>query len=440
MTEKDIKPIPKTILKKIQAEDKRRNPAPNGFPRFYAYLAVWKKELVKVTVAVKHHKRQWYCKQVAVHILHSEECFVKDLEYCYLTGMGFRIGWQAEGIYKTPKWFEDNKWYPAIDNAYDPYAKVINVSLVFKFPEYKYSACDRYVGVDILQYLRKYEKCPQIEYIVKLGLSHLVNSKQIIDKAAMDKTFCKWIAKNRLELADNNLYVSSILKAYKQNKPVSEIDACEKARKLLMSSKENYAEIKKCFNGDIEKFIAYMIKQRIDIKMYCSYLKACKNLNLDMTQAKNLIPHDFKYWRTVRIDQYCSKQAMSDETLKREMYNQFAEVIKKYAPLGNYKNQAYIAYLANTPSELFREGEFLSHCVGTHGYDQRTLRGETLIFFVRRLDEPNVPFVTIEYSLKDRKIVQCRAFDNKEPDGKVIEFVNKKWLPFATKQLEKIAA
>ena len=117
ITEKDIRPIPKYILKAIIQKDKKFYPSPAGANRFYAYLAIWKKELVKVTVAVKHHNRKWYCKQVAVHGLRSERCLVKDLEYCYITGMGFRVGWYTEGIQHYRKFFESSHWCTANDAA-----------------------------------------------------------------------------------------------------------------------------------------------------------------------------------------------------------------------------------------------------------------------------------------------------------------------------------
>ena len=135
-----IKPIPKYILAAINKKDKSCYPSPCGSTRFYAYLAIWNKELVKVTVAVKQKNRKWYCKQVAVHGIHSEKCFVKDIEYCYITGMGFRVGWYEQGLQPFRKWFEDGKWYQANDNGYDPYALIVNPSIVYKFSEYKYSA------------------------------------------------------------------------------------------------------------------------------------------------------------------------------------------------------------------------------------------------------------------------------------------------------------
>ena len=50
-----VKPIPKSIVTIIKREDKTRYKTPCGNTRFYSYLAVWKKELVKITVAVKHY-------------------------------------------------------------------------------------------------------------------------------------------------------------------------------------------------------------------------------------------------------------------------------------------------------------------------------------------------------------------------------------------------
>ena len=67
MTEKDIRPIPKNILKRIRKLDGKYYPSPDGHVRCYAYLTTWKNELVKVTVAVKHRYKKWYCKQVAIH-------------------------------------------------------------------------------------------------------------------------------------------------------------------------------------------------------------------------------------------------------------------------------------------------------------------------------------------------------------------------------------
>ena len=86
MDAKDIRPIPKYILEIIKKADKKANVTPAGKTRFYAYLAIWKKELVKVTVAVKYHYKKWLYKQVAVHGIHSDICYIKDIVFYYLAG------------------------------------------------------------------------------------------------------------------------------------------------------------------------------------------------------------------------------------------------------------------------------------------------------------------------------------------------------------------
>ena len=164
MTEKDIKPIPKYILRKIEREDARQNKTTNQHLRFYAYLTVYKKELVKVTVAVKHYRKKLYCKPVAWHGIHSERCYLKDLEYNHFGNMGFRVGWFDEGIQTDRRWYERGICW-AYDRYYDPWALIINPEVVDKFPEYKYSAYKLFHGVNLLKYLRLYEKYPQLEMV-----------------------------------------------------------------------------------------------------------------------------------------------------------------------------------------------------------------------------------------------------------------------------------
>ena len=52
----------------------------------------------------------------------------------------------------------------------------------------------------------------------------------------------------------------------------------------------------------------------------------------------------------------------------------------------------------------------------------RISEGKTFIFFVRRLNAPNDPFVAFEYH--DGKVVQCKADHNRSvEDSNVVDFV-----------------
>lgn len=59
---------------------------------------------------------------------------------------------------------------------------------------------------------------------------------------------------------------------------------------------------------------------------------------------------------------------------------------------------------------------------------------------IRMKDEPEKPLVTVEYSLKDKKVLQCYGDHDSKPNDNVMEFVNKKWLPYANRKLKQIAA
>jgi hypothetical protein len=96
MKPEKIKPIPKYILEKIKKADKETHPKPTGFLRFYSYFTKNSGELVKMTVAVKHRYKKWYCKQVAMHGLHSDKCWVKDMMFHYIAG--YKVGWYFVGV------------------------------------------------------------------------------------------------------------------------------------------------------------------------------------------------------------------------------------------------------------------------------------------------------------------------------------------------------
>lgn len=282
-----IKPIPKYIEKKIKAID-RTYPV-RGRTRFYAYLTKNDGELVKITVAVKEKKNKWCCKQVAVHGVHSDKCFVKDMEFTYVGG--YIVGWYAEGFGKHKPWYEDGYWGWTVDNLYDPYAQVINREYILEhFPKYKFSAIDRFTGIDVFKYLRLYEQYPQIEYLTKLGLHNLAMSKQILKLCGKDKRFCKWLAQNRNTLNKSFLYIPVVLQAYKKNQNVLELQTYYSA-KLKLSKDWLLEPLRIAFKNDVETLIRYLINKETNAYTYWDYWAACTHLGLDMNEEKNRYIH-----------------------------------------------------------------------------------------------------------------------------------------------------
>lgn len=433
-----IKPIPKYIVNRIKATDSKDRTIVPGRTRFYAYLTKNDGELVKVTVAVKQQGKNWFCKQVVVHGIHSDVCFGKDIGYTYLGG--YTVGWYDLGLYKNPRWLDCDGWGFGQDKLFDPYAPLVNKEYVLEhFPEYKYSAVDLYKGCELFKYLRLYEEYPQIEYLMKLGLQNLAMSKQILRLAGKDVKFRKWLAKNRKELSDYKIIIPSVLKAYKTHRPITETNNYIKARNSL--TKDRFLKpLAELFKNDLERFFSYIAEQDISPYSYKDYYNACTYLGLDMSIDKNRYPHNFKHWHDIRTDEYNTAKALKDEQERKELYNKFAAVARKYLGLEYDKKSVYIAIIPQKPSDLINEGELLHHCVGRMGYDQKFAREETLIFFIRAKEQPDIPLVTVEYSPTQKSVLQCYGDHDSKPSEEIMTFVNKKWLPYANRQLKQLAA
>ena len=157
-----------------------------------------------------------------------------------------------------------------------------------------------------------------------------------------------------------------------------------------------------------------------------------------MSINKNAFPHDFKHWHDIRIDECASQKTVIDRRKRIKLFKEFRTVAQKYLSLQFNENANFAVLIAQSPAELVNEGKKLKHCVGKMGYDQRFAREENLIFFIRKANDPTKPYVTVEYSIKRKSVLQCYGYNDKMPKQQVLDFVNKQWLPFANKRLTEI--
>lgn len=355
----------------------------------------------------------------------------------------YRVGWYDEGIkypYNIRPFYNDGKWYAVDFKYYNPWTHTINPQFALSLPEFRYSAVDIQNPPCIITYLRTYLKYPQAEYLVKAGLGKYVGSTMILKKIGSDKGFRKWLMARREELMRHHYYVDVVLRGYRTGKPLETLQSYREA-KINLRSNTTLAPISELFKGkEREKFLDYISEQNTNANTYLDYLRACTYLGLDMSLPKNRFPHDFKRWHDIRIDQYATAQAEADRKAKQELYKQFARIAEKYLPLEHDKKSAFICIIARSPADLIHEGEVLHHCVGRMNYDQRFVREESLIFFIRTKEKPDTPLVTLEYSPHSHKVLQCYGEYDHKPSEDVLHYVNKIWLPYANRTIKKLAA
>ena len=164
----------------------------------------------------------------------------------------------------------------------------------------------------------------------------------------------------------------------------------------------------------MEKIESYIKKQSknfgilINIRDIRDQAEMLEELGYDIKQ--NLLPKDFATAHerlSVELQELHDKQALER---KRKMEERFKELLKDNEEVDalSIKHKNLLIRLPYSLDEIREEGKILGHCVG--GYCDRVAKGETSIFFIRKKEEPNKPYYTLEY--RDGKVIQCRGKRN----------------------------
>ena len=72
------------------------------------------------------------------------------------------------------------------------------------------------------------------------------------------------------------------------------------------------------------------------------------------------------------------------------------------------KGNGLVLVVPQNINEIKAEGEALHHCVGS--YVDKVARGETSIFFIRKVQEADKPYFTMEFN--NNHVIQCRGLHN----------------------------
>lgn len=171
-----------------------------------------------------------------------------------------------------------------------------------------------------------------------------------------------------------------------------------------------------------KKAVKYLDKQKEMIYTLCDYWSDCEKLNLDLSREDILLPPNLAqaHRRTNEALAEARRQKELEET--RRMQEEFGKRLKKLERDFDFESGALLIRPARSHAELIDEGSALHHCVAT--YAKKHLSGQTVIFFIRKKNEPDKPFYTLEYNPKTESIVQCRGLHNCGKTPEVEAFVD----------------
>ena len=146
------------------------------------------------------------------------------------------------------------------------------------------------------------------------------------------------------------------------------------------------------------------ISQNDTAQAYRDYLQECEQLHLDLHDKEILFPKDLTAAHNRTMEQVKFEKNKADQ----EKFQKAVEKLEKFA----WGEGEFFIRPAREQMELTAEGKALHHCVG--GYIKRMAEGETAIFFLRKVNEPDKPFYTLE--LQKKRVIQCRTEHNASYD------------------------
>ena len=121
----------------------------------------------------------------------------------------------------------------------------------------------------------------------------------------------------------------------------------------------------------------------------------------------------------------------------RRKYPGAEENLEEVREKFEYANEHYCIVVPKRLAEISEEGYVLHHCAGsTERYFERIMRHETYICFLRRQQEPDVPYYTIEVE-PGGTIRQHRSFYDEEPGIENIREFLKEWQREIRRRMKK---
>lgn len=265
----------------------------------------------------------------------------------------------------------------------------------------------------------KYHK--EIEYCQKIGATVLAdeiiqpdilpNSNSWINSIDLRICTWNWLRKNKASIRKSTKSFSEVqmelLVKKHHSKPI------EGFGKYI-----NYREFSKIPKEvNLTRFQRWVVKNKIDFRIYQDYLAMLDELKLPKNSELVLMPKDLR----AKHDDLAKTITKIKQAERNDYLNSVLETRSQY----EMTIDGYTFILPKTLREIVDEGSVLHHCVGSNGYLEKHRKGETTIVFMRKAEDKLHSLYTIEY--RDGKIIQIQGKRNRVGITKEIREIADKW-------------
>lgn len=220
---------------------------------------------------------------------------------------------------------------------------------------------------------------------------------------------------------DMRIVTKSWLKANKQilkeknpsfNELMLELEL--KKRKITndkeLSSFYNYRQLMKIpIEINLRKLYKWITENDVSFDYYLDYVSMLKELNISCKDTQVAFPKEIEVAHDNAVGMV--------NQLKRELKEKAYE--KRYLKAKKLERDIneFVFIVPKELQEIIDEGTYLHHCVGSKKFLDDQLKGKTNIIFIRKKDDINTPYFTLEYRQKRVKQVQGKKNRQQIPDN-----------------------
>jgi len=308
----------------------------------------------------------------------------------------------------------------------------VNISAVVAGTPFQYSTWERYQHSSMVDFFDLASRYQCIEYLTKLGFSYLIK-----DKLNGEKTYrsINWRGKNPVEVLGltkqeiNDIRKDGInldfldLRILKlSKKDCSNFTPAETERigiAWLRDLIDEYLKLKRY--GNLRQVNNYLtrqvskgkIKQLKDcFRFWRDYLADCGRLGMDLSRERIIFPRNLHraHQNTIKLVKH-----QEDELLDHKIKTRYEKLEKL-----TFEHNGLIVIPAASTGEIIAEGVMLKHCIG--GYCKGYADGRYDLYFIRRVDEPEDPYYSIE--IREGRLVQCYGYNHAKATEEIQNFID----------------
>lgn len=346
-------------------------------------------------------------------------------------------------------------YYSGLHNKYTEQweidTHIYGVEDVEKSPLFKYSQFENFCNepnllycCDLHRYLNFYCKHPVLcEKLMKEGFAPIIKETfykgfgKLNYRAKDTKTFFGVKNKNELRAIKNNQDLISPQEIARLKK--FNVDITDKSLKWANDNifyENAYDDLKELIlKYSAKKVFEYLINKDVHYSSYCDYISWLKKYNFDIT-TKTAFPRYFKQKHDELMKYDIRMTAIANEKAEKEMRDNLK---RNLLPFLNknfvYSDDNFTVRPFRNKEEIIIEGQIQDICVGGERYTKPYMKGETYLFCLRKNDELDKPYCTIEVNTNGN-LVQSRMKFNASPPDDVKAFIEK-WQQVYKKNLKK---